>query len=123
MNAQRGRTNPQEQRMTRSESHNPSFLACASFLALATLAAGNGCEDPSISTPPAVTAPIAQPQAADAIAETKAGASAAEQADPQLDQGANSVYGKAMERAKKLEEEVAEYQRKLGEAADGKFPK
>lgn len=36
--------------------------------------------------------------------------------------GANSAYGKARERAERLvEEDVAEYNKKLEDAADGKF--
>ena len=108
--------------MSRSNSLSTPSLACASVLALALLAVGAGCEDPSLAPPPAPTATTSTP-AATSTGESES--AAAENADAALpdDQGANSAYGKAMERAERLKEEVAEYQRKVGEAADGKFPK
>ena len=96
----------------------PSRLTCT--LALACVGVCTlGCEDDQYSTT-AVSAPTTAAAPASTTADST-DPQAATTASADTPAGAKSVYGKAMERAERLKDEVAEYNKKLEDAADGKY--
>ncbi len=100
-------------RVSRSNGGGLVKVACT-CLALASLCI-LGCEDLSGESGTAQQ----QPAATNAVGVGAGGESEGLETEP----GARSALGKAKERAERLvNEEVAEYNRKLEEAAEGKYP-
>lgn len=101
-------------KVTRSHSRLTCTLALA-CVGVCTL----GCEDDQYSTTPATAPTTATVPASTTADSTDPQAATTPAADTPA--GAKSVYGKAMERAERLKDEVAEYNKKLEDAADGKY--